>query len=117
MAEINTAGYQSIRDAIQASWKYIELRDGGGAAILRIGIGDARVTWTHVANAQTLELTVVIKGSDAGMVLPKTFASSALYSVSTAGSAYSVESFTPFTMEGTLDELTIKHQIQVPLIP
>jgi hypothetical protein len=116
MAEINTAGYQSIRDYIQANWKYIELRDDLGAAILRLSPSDSRVTWTHLAGDQTLKLQIVVKGSDSDIPLPQTFSSSAIYSVVTGGSAFSVESFTSFTMETDQDELTVIHSIQVPQV-
>lgn len=116
MAEINANGYQSIRDFIQANWKHIELRDDVGTAVLRISTSDSRVTWTHSAGSQTLELTIVVKGADAGITLPQTFASSAIYDVASGGSPYSEEPFSSFTMEGTGDELTVKHQIQVPKV-
>lgn len=116
MAEINASGYQSIRDYIQANWKYIELRDGSGTPVLRISPSDSRVSWTHTAGFQTLELTIVVKGADAGITLPQEFASSAIYDVASGGSAYSVETFSTFTMVGTGDELTVKHQIQVPKV-
>ncbi len=116
MAEINTSGYQAIRDFIQSSWKYIELRDETGNAIVRLSPSDSRVTWTHLTGEQTLKLQIVIKGSDSDISVPKTFASSAIYSVATGGSAYSAESFTPFTMETDQDELTVIHSIQVPQV-
>lgn len=116
MAEISTAGYQSIRDFVQANWKYIELRNGEGTAVLRIGIGDSRVTWTHSAGSQTLSLQIVVKGSDAGIALPTTFASSAIYSAASGGTALSVETFSNFTMEASGDELTVIHQLEIPQI-
>lgn len=114
--EINSAGYQSIREYIQSNWKFIELRNDSGVAVLRLDTADNRVSWTHQTGSETLELTVVVKGADSDITLPQTFASSAIYSVATGGSAYSEESFTSFTMEGTGDELTVKHQIQVPKV-
>ncbi|QNG59439.1 hypothetical protein H4O14_16810 [Bacillus sp. PAMC26568] len=116
MMEINTQGYQAIRDYIQSNWKYIELRDGTNAAIVRLSPSDSRVTWTHTAGDQTLKLQIVVKGSDADIPVPKTFASSAIYNVATGGNAYSVESFTAFTMESDQDELTVIHSIQVPKV-
>lgn len=116
MAEINSDGYQAIRDYIQTNWKYIELRDDAGLAILRLSPTDSRVTWTHTTGAQTLQLQIVVKGSDTDMTLPKTFASSAIYSVASGGSAYSVEGFTPFTMGSATDELTVINSIQVPQV-
>jgi hypothetical protein len=117
MAEITTSAYQDLRDYMQANWKYIELRDAVGTAVLRIDPTDPRVTWTHVPGAQTLELSVTIKGSDAGIVIPQAFASSAVYKVATAGDAYSVENFSSsFTIQAAEDELRVKHQIQVPQV-
>jgi len=116
LAEINQDGYQSIRDFVQANWTYIELRDDTNTAILRLDPTDSRVSFTHVAGSQTLELQIVVSGSDTEVTLPQTFASSAIYDVASGGTAYSEESFTAFTMEGTSDQLTVKHQIQVPQV-
>lgn len=116
MAEITTQAYQNLRDYIQTNWKYIELRDNTNVPILRIDTSDTRVTWTHTAGTNPLELTCVISGSDADITLPKTFASSAIFNVATGGDAFSLETFTAFTMSNTADQLTIKHQIQVPQI-
>ena len=116
MAEITAKAYQDLRDYITANWKYIELRDEEGAPVIRLGVGDPRVTWTNVEGAQTLELTITLRGTDSDITLPSTFASSAIYKVASGGEAYSVESFSAFTMEGEGDELTVKHQIQVPQV-
>ncbi|WP_346234446.1 hypothetical protein MKY04_12010 [Lysinibacillus telephonicus] len=116
MAEIKTAGYQAIRDYIQANWKFIELRDDNGVAVLRADTTDSRVTFTHQAGSQTLELQIVVTGSDSDITLPQTFASCAIYDVAVDGTAFSEENFTSFTMEGTGDQLTVKHQIQIPQV-
>lgn len=116
MAEITAQAYQALRNYIQSNWKYIELRDDSGNAIVRLSPSDSRVTWTHNAGDQTLKLQVVIKGSDSDISKPKTFASSAIYDVATGGQAYSIESFTPFTVESDMDELTVIHEIKVPQV-
>lgn len=118
MAEISANGYQDIRDRIQAGWKYIELRDAEGAAIVRLPESDPRVTWTHEPGAQTLELTVVVKGDDNDIVslLPKTFGSAALYTVATDGNPMAVESFTQFTMSTEADQLTVIFKVEVPQV-
>lgn len=118
MAEITTSGYQSIRDFVEANWKYIELRDENTTKVLRLGVGDARVKWIHTSNAQTLELQIIVKGTDAEVLssLPKTFSSSAIYSVASDGTAHSIETFSPFTMEASGDELTVIHQLEIPQI-
>jgi hypothetical protein len=125
MAEITAPAYQNIRDYIQANWKWIALMDNQGVPVqvvrLQQGV-DSRVTWTHVAGAQTLELTVVVKGSDAdiggvnGANLPKTLASSQIHASAGSATSFSTESFAPFTIQTVDDELTIKHRIQVPKV-
>jgi hypothetical protein len=116
MAEITASAYQALRNYIQNNWKYIELRDDAGNAIIRLSPSDSRVTWVHNAGDQVLKLQVIIKGSDADITKPKTFASRAIYDVATDGNAYSVESFAHFTIESDMDELTVIHEIQVPKI-
>ncbi|MBY6273966.1 MAG: hypothetical protein CW346_17480 [Bacillaceae bacterium] len=116
MAEITSSAYQAIRDYIQQNWQYIELRDDLGNAILRLSPADSRVSWIHNAGDQVLKLQIVVKGSDADITKPQTFASSAIYDVATGGNAYSIESFTPFTIESDQDELTVIHSIEVPQV-
>lgn len=114
--EITSAGYQSLRDFVQANWKFIELRDEVGSAILRLGTDDARVTWEHTAGAQTLQLKMIVKGSDSEITLPRTFASSAVYTSAEGGTELAMESFSDFTMEETGDELTVIHQLEIPQV-
>ena len=116
MAEITQAAYQNLRDYIQVNWKYIELQDDLSNVIVRLSPSDSRVTWTHLAGEPTLKLQVIIKGSDTDIMAPKTFAKSIIYNVTTGGSQLSVESFTPFTIEGDQDELTVIHSIEVPKV-
>lgn len=116
MAEITSYAYQDLRDYIQSNWKYIELQNESGVAILRLSPTDSRCTWTHNAGDQTLKLQVVIKGSDTDITLPCTFAKSVIFNIATGGNAISEESFTPFTLESEQDELTVIHNIQVPQV-
>lgn len=118
MSVIKADGYQAIRDYIEANWTYIELRDGTQAPIVRLPVSDARVTWTHNPGAQTLEVTVVVRGNDADItsLLPKTFAGAAIYKAAVGGVAMSEETFTAFNMASASDQLTVKYQIEVPQI-
>ncbi|MFB7304655.1 hypothetical protein [Heyndrickxia sporothermodurans] len=112
MAEFSQAGYQKIRDYIEANWKYIELQDETGTAIIRLGIGDSRVTWTHTADSNPLKLQIKIKGSDVS--LPKTFAISAIFDVASGGSPLAVSNFEATTLSQAIDELTVEHSLEVP---
>lgn len=119
MAQVSNYGYQKVRDFIQTNWKYIELQDSNGVAVIRIGVGDSRVTWTHSANAQTLQLQIIINGSDVGAtaLTPKTISKSAIFDVASGGTAIAVEDFLPedvATMTKAEDKVTLQHDIQVP---
>ena len=114
--EITQKAYEDLRTYIQTNWKYLELRDGTGTPIVRIGIGDSRISWTHNPGSQTLELTLIVKGSDSDITIPQTIKYSAVYKVATGGDALAIEEFTPFTLEADGDQLTVKHRIEVPRV-
>lgn len=117
MAEITNAGYQDLRDHMQSTWKYIELRDDKGDTICRLSPDDPRVTWTHAADAQVLELSIVIKGSDAEVNLPQKFNSSVVFNVPEGGEPLTpVEEFTLFEMVTEEDQITVRHRIEVPQV-
>lgn len=116
MAEITQAAYQDLRGHIQSNWQYIELQDDVGTPIVRLSPSDSRVTWTHVADSQTLQLQVVITGSDSEITLPTTFAKSVIYNVASGGNPISEEVFEAFTMTQAEDQLTVTHSIQVPQV-
>lgn len=117
MAEITNAGYQSIRNYIENTWKFIELRDDAGAPILRLSTDDPRVTFTHAPESQVLELSIVIKGDDAGITLPQKFQSSVIFDQEAEGDALTpVEEFALFEMATTEDQITVRHRIEVPRV-
>ena len=117
MFEISQVGYQSIRDYIEANWKFIEVQDELGAKILRLDTTDPRVTWTHAPGAEVLELSVVISGSDSEVTLPKKFAASAVYTSAEATEPVTaVVPFSNFEMTMEEDQLTVRHQIEVPQV-
>lgn len=118
MAATTSAGYQDIRDYIQATWQYIEVRDTAGVAVVRLPVSDARVDWIHAAGAQTLLLRVVLTGSDADIAEPITLRSSAIYKVAAGGSAFGVETLVEgdAPINAPPDTVTITHSIQVPQV-
>lgn len=114
MTEITTNAYADLRNYILNNWNYIELQDDQSNPILRLSSADSRVTSTIEGN--NVKITVVVKGSDADITTPITFSKSVIYNVATDGSPFSIESFTPFTMQSENDELTVIHTIQVPQV-
>ena len=114
MAEITSQAYVDIRNHILSSWQYIELQDEIETPIIRLSKSDSRVT--SIIEGNTVKVTVIIKGSDVDIIAPKTFAKSAIFNVAIDGQPFSIEQFTPFTIEGEFDELTVIHTIQVPQV-
>lgn len=114
MAEITAEAYADLRNYIKSNWQYIELQDDQGNKIVRLSNSDSRVTSTIEGN--NVKITVVLKASDSDITAPVTFAKSAIYNVVTDGSPFSIESFTPFTMQSESDELTVVHTIQIPKV-
>lgn len=116
MAEISEDGYEDIRDHIESTWVYLELRDDADSQIIRVDDSDSRLSWTHSDGDQTLEYTITVSGSDSDISPPQTFEKSALYKEDSGGDYMSLESFTQFTIETSDDQLTVKHQVQVPQV-
>lgn len=116
MAEVTAEGYRSIRNFVQVNWIYHSLRDDIDAEIIRISPLDVRTSWTHVVGAQVLEITTTVTGADADITPPQIFVGSKLFDVSSAGSPLADETFLSFTIEIDSDELTIKHQIEIPTV-
>lgn len=115
VSEINEAGYQEIRDFIQSNWDYIELYDDTDSAIGRWEVGGSKASWTHSAGDQTLEMTLIVTGADLGV--GNTVSGSRIFSVATGGDILHQEPFAnAFTVSQDNDELTVKHQIQVPQV-
>lgn len=117
-SEITAAGYQDLRDHIEATWQYIEIRDEEGDPLFRIGVSDDRVSWTHAPGAQVLVMEVVLSGSDEEIdgQMPLTVAGVALFTGAEGGSELAAESLAPFTFGAAEDELTIEFRVQVPRV-
>lgn len=117
MAEVTEAAYQNIRNHLQTTWGYIELRNNEGAPITRIPIGtDARAKWVHSAGDRTLNVQVTVKGADADIPIPSIIGGAALYNVATGGEAFTVETFTLSYIMDASDTCVINHLVEVPTL-
>lgn len=116
MAEVTTEAYQDLRDYIEDNWDYIEFRDDADNPVVRLGVSDPRIEWSHTAGDQELEITAVLRGDDGDITTPQTISKSLIFKQDTGGDPLSVEELTEFTIEQDDDELTVKHKIQVPQI-
>lgn len=115
VAEVTEYGYTTIRNFIKNSWKFVELQDSAGNSIIRLGIGNAKVTWlTHNDGASKLKLQIVISGAD--VILPKTFAKTAIFDVATGGQAIAVADIEVTTLTQPIDELTVVSTFTVPRV-
>ena len=115
MADVSAAAYADVRDYIQTNWTHFELRDGAGAQILLVDIAaDTRLSWTHAAGANPLEVTGVFTGSDLDIPAAQVAGGSALYK-GAAGSMMHAETFaSTFTFNNDADQLTVRHRVEVP---
>ncbi|MHA6251948.1 hypothetical protein [Oceanobacillus sp. CAU 1775] len=133
MAEITEKAYESIRAHLVETITRVELQDESGEQILNRPIAtDDRFTWIHptkevqtgwddlgnqiystIPDTDTLQLEMVIKGSDSNLTLPVTFAQSVL---SSDTEDFSVEAFEPFSMTQADDQITIVHSVEVPKV-
>lgn len=116
--EISSAGYLDLRNYIESAngWKWAELRDSLGAVWKRISTDDPRVSWTHNAEDNPLELSITLTGSDMDMDLPEEFKTVALFKADTGGDALAVGDITQVILEQETDQVIIRAQIQVPQI-
>ena len=134
MAEITEKAYESIRAHLVDTITRVVLKDDTGAEILNLPIAtDDRLTWIHptkevqtgwdqlgnpiyntVPDTQTLQLEIVITGSDTGVTLPTTFAEVELHD--DISNILSAESFEPFMMTQEEDQITIIHSVEVPKV-
>lgn len=117
MSEINEYGYQKLREFIKSSWKYIELQDNNGKAIIR----KQATVLNHSDGENIVKLQVVVKGNEIGAneTTPVTVAKMALYDVATGGEPiankdFDVADITTLTQD--VDQLTVVHSIEVPQI-
>lgn len=133
MAEINEQAYQDLRTYIQNNWKQLKLQDEEGNDVVTLQADDQRLTWVHamkqevvdydemynpiygdVPDSQTLTLQAIIKGADSDITAPVTITKSVVLNAD--NDALSSETLNPFTIESDEDELTVKHNIQVPQV-
>lgn len=113
---IETNAMQAIRDYIQSSWSYVELASYSGTVWKRLALTDPRVQWTHTPGAQTLQLTITIKGTDADVTIPLAIGKISMYNVAVGGSALVSEQFTEQNITVIENVLTLTYQLQIPKV-
>lgn len=117
MSEINEYGYQKLREFIKSSWKYIELQNKKGNAIIR----KQATVLNHTDGENIIKLQVVVNGNEIGAneATPVTVAKMALYDVATGGKPIANKDFDVAdiaTLTQDVDQLTVVHSIEVPQI-
>ena len=115
MAEFLEAGYQDIRDHVENTWTYVEVRDDEDSVVLRIGAEDERVEWTHDPESQELRLELLLSGSDEEITVGTTTVNkSVIYKTDDGGEPLAEEYYSPFVFDQEEDELLIVHRLQIP---
>jgi hypothetical protein len=122
MAELTSAGYQSLRDFLNSStttppnWDYIEIYDDAQNPVTRVSItGDSRCQWLDSDGDKTLKVEFVVTGSDADIPLPTTLEYAAIWDDGSAGSQVTPkEQFATATINQDGDNVTITQSIDIP---
>jgi len=120
MPEINSVGYENLRDHIDgstsATWDYIALNNNG-SEILRRSKSDSTVSYVHADGSQTLQLEIVVTGSDSDVTLPQTFDAVSLWDSSSGGNELAgPATITDATLQNSSDQVTITANIEVPQV-
>ena len=118
MTEINASLYKLFRDKANENITYIEIRDNLGVQVIRIPVSDSRVTYTFNRNNQTQVYTILIKGSDSDITLPKVFGGTALYDGSGVGATeLAKDTFDALAyLNSVADEVTITINLSIPQV-
>ena len=113
--EITEAGYQTLRDYIQNNWKYVELFDDSDNPVGRFEIGGTKANWIHTIGDQTLIARLIVTGADIGV--GTTVKGTKLFETNSSSDILHEDNFNyMFTFGDTEDQLTVEHQIEVPVI-
>ena len=122
MAEINSAGYDELRKAIDPNethqdFNVHELLDDNNSQIVRASTSDSTVEVSSATAANPFTLKSTIDGSDSRISLPQTFAGSRVFRADTNGeNVTAIESHTNVTLESTDDQIVVEHDVEVPQI-
>jgi len=120
MAEINEAGYESIRELVNADltsaqWQYLELQNASNTILWR---GDNTGNWTTVATDQVQILEMTVSGQDVidyGGTLPVDVEQAALKNENTDVAAeLTKESFASATLADADDAVVVTFEVEVP---
>ena len=115
VTNITEYGYSKLRDFIKANWNFVELQDTAGAQIIRLGIGDSRVTWLeHNEGADKIKIQIVVKGAD--ITLPATFGKLAIFDTNTGGEVIAITDVDVTIMKQVIDEFTAVATFTVPTV-
>lgn len=121
MAEVLTNGYEALRagidpNATNQSFDVIELTNSG-TGVVRLSTSDSRVTVNSAAEANPYEIEVTVTGADSEITQPQTIDGSRVYEADAAGEEVTpIETFSSVTLDNDQDELTVRHQIEIPQI-
>lgn len=113
------AGDEDLRQHIQDEWTHVALIDDEGGEETRIDIdADSRAEWTDPPAENPMSLEITVTGDDGDIDLPVALVESALYRVADGGDPLSGDDFAEgvATLGAPVDQLTVAHDIQQPII-
>jgi len=122
MAEINSTGYESLRNNIdervaEETWNVIAVTDGAGTEVVRLTTADSRVSIVSTSGSNPYQLEVTLTGSDGDITTPQDIGGSKVYRADSAGEDVTVEETTStVTLENSNDEVVVTHDVEAPQV-
>lgn len=122
MAEINSTGYESLRNNIdervaEETWNVIAVTDGAGTEVVRLTTADSRVSIVSTSGSNPYQLEVTLTGSDGDITTPQDIGGSKVYRADSAGDDVTVEEITStVTLENSNDEVVVTHDVEAPQV-
>lgn len=114
---LSASAYQDLRNYIESTYQYVEITDNSDTQITRVQIGgsDGRAVWSNAENANPLQLTITLSGSNSDIPNPSTIGGLYLHKTATdTDRKNEAVALTIFTIQTTQDTLTITAQIALP---
>jgi len=110
----NSVGYDDLRQYIMSTWRYADILDVNGNSLFRVDTHDSsRANW--IVDGTDLVLTVIIRGTDEGIILPVTIKGIALYKTPIGGKPLTNEQYIATTLQNAQEQAKITYRIKLPL--
>jgi hypothetical protein len=116
--QIESYGFEDLRNYAQSNWAFIALIASDGSEILRWDANNnSNVTWSSGPGTNPLTAEITVKGQDiidAGGSLPVTISETETYKSASASTRIGNDTMSDATLEVAEDQVTISHNYNLP---